>query len=143
MTVPILANRFKSADYVRQSYHVTPRLEDTPEALLDPKYWVHVSSKLKAGDRIEVLPETREWYAEAIVIDSGTWGAKLAYVLGPVKLANEATVDAPEDYDVKWAGPNVKFRVIRKSDNRVLKDGCQTKEEAASWIKSHRNAMAA
>ncbi len=143
MTVAILANRFKSAEYVRQTWHITPRTEDTPDSLLDPKYWVHVSRNLKAGDRIEALVETREWLVEAIVLDAGTWGAKLAFVVGPIKLVNDAAIDAPEEYEVKWAGPSAKFRVIRKSDNKVLKEECQSKEEASTWIRSHRNAMAA
>lgn len=143
MTVAILANRFKPAEHLRTAYHVTPRIGDTPESLLDPKYWVHVSRVLRGGDRIEVLAETREWFAEAIVVDAGVWGAKIAYVVGPVRLTNDAEVELPDELEIKWAGPAVKFRVIRKVDNLVLKDGCQTKEEAAAWIRNHRTAMAA
>lgn len=143
MSIAVLGNRFKAAEFVRNVWHVTPVAGDTPETLLDPKWWVHVQRQLKVGDKIEVLAETREWYAECLVLDTGIWGAKVSFTVQPVALVNEARVEAPEDYEVKWAGPHAKHRVIRKSDNVVLKDGCATKEEAASWIKSHRQAMAA
>jgi len=143
MSIPILANRFKQAEYVRQAWHISPRPEDAPEAMLDPKYWVHVSKNMKPGDRIEAIAESREWLVDAVVLDAGSWGAKVAFILGPVKLANDAKIEAPDEYEVKWAGPSAKFRVVRKTDNKVLKDECQTKEEAATWIKNHRVSMAA
>lgn len=143
MSQALLNNRFKLSEHVRQFWHVTPRPEDAPESLLDPKWWVHVARNLKVGDRIEVLAENREWFAEAICLDAGVWGAKVAFTHGPMKLTNDATIEAPDEYEIKWAGPSAKFRVIRKKDNKVLKDECQTKEEAASWVKSHKNAMAA
>jgi hypothetical protein len=144
MSNALIGNRFKPAEYIRQSWHATPSADDTPESILDPKWWVHVGRQMKAGDRIEILPETHDWYAEAIVIDAGnTWGAKVAFVLGPVRLANDAAVEQSPDFEVKWAGPNAKFRVLRKSDNAVVKDNCQTREEAESWVKSHRKALAA
>ncbi|MGE0231430.1 MAG: hypothetical protein AB7O39_03165 [Flavobacteriaceae bacterium] len=139
----IIGNRFKLAEYVRNTWHVTPKPEDEPKDLLDPKWWVHVSQNLKAGDRIEAFAETREWYAEGVVLDAGVWGAKIALTLGPVKLANDAVVEAPEEYAVQWGGPSAKWRVVRVADKTVLRDQLGSKEEAASYIKSHRKAMAA
>lgn len=143
MATAILNNRMQSAEYARNSWHVTPATGDKPDELLDPKYWVHVCKSLKACDRIEVLSEDRTWYGEAIVLDAGTWGAKVAWSVGPVPLVNSATVESVEDFEVKWAGPSARYRVIRKADGRVLKEQCQTQEEATTWIKSHRKAMAA
>lgn len=143
MKAALLNNRFKLAEHVRQYWHVTPRPEDSPEEMLDPMYWVHVARNMKIGDRIEAVAETREWFAEAIVLDVGSWGAKISFIHGPVKLTNDAEIAAPDEYDIKWAGPTAKFRVIRKSDNKVLKEGNETKEAAAQWVKGHKMAMAA
>jgi hypothetical protein len=143
MTVAILSKHMKLAEHVRQCWHITPRLEDTPADILDPKYWVHVSRNLKPGDKVEVLAETREWYAEGIVLEAGSFGAKIAFTVEPLRLTNDAKVEQADEYEIKWAGPSAKYRVIRKKDNQVLKDQCQSQEEAASWIKSHKNAMAA
>ncbi|PAQ00908.1 hypothetical protein LRP31_25465 [Mesorhizobium mediterraneum] len=143
MTIALLSKHMKLAEHVRQVWHVTPRPEDGADCITDPLWWVHVSRLLKPGDKIEVLSENREWYAEGIVLDAGIWGAKVALTHGPMTLANEAKVEPADEYEIKWAGPSAKFRVIRKKDNRVLKEECQSKEEAAAWVKSHRNAMAA
>lgn len=138
-----LINRMKQAEMARNLWHVSPRPEDGPECLLDPKWWVNAVPRLRAGDKIEVLAETGEWYAECVVMSTGTFGAKVAVTLGPVKLQNEAAIEQADDYEIKWAGPHAKYRVIRRKDMTVLKDQCQTQEEAASWVKSHRKAMAA
>lgn len=143
MTVAIISKHLKLAEHVRQTWHVTPRTGDSPKDLLDPKYWVHVSRLLKPGDKIEALPETREWYAEAIVLSAGQFGAKVAFTLDPVKLENSAETEVPEEYDIKWAGPSVKWRVTRKSDGQVIREDLQSREEATAWVKSHTKAMAA
>lgn len=143
MTVALLSKHMRLAEHARQCWHVTPRLEDGPDCISDPTWWVHVSRLLQPGAKVEVLAENREWYAEGIVMEAGTFGAKVALTLGPIKLVNEAVVEQADEYEIKWAGPSAKYRVIRKKDNRVLKEECQTKEEAVTWIKSHKNAMAA
>jgi hypothetical protein len=144
MSNALIANRFKPAEFVRASWHATPSADDTPETVMEPKWWVHVGRQMKSGDRIEILPETHAWYAEAVVIDSGdTWGAKIAFVLGPVALVNEAVIEQSPGFEVKWGGPNARFRVVRESDKTVLKENFQTREEAESWVKSHRKALAA
>lgn len=143
MKAPLIANRFKLAEYVRQVWHITPRPEDGPDCLSDPGWYAHVSRQMKRGDKIEVEAEDGSWYAEGKVMDTGSFGAKVALTLGPVKLTNDAVIEAPDEFEVKWAGPHAKYRVVRRTDNKVLKDQCQTQEEAATWIKSHRKAMAA
>lgn len=140
---PILPGKIKEASFPRNAWHIPAKASDDPRDLLDPKYWVHVSRMLRGGDKIEILAETNEWYAEAIVLDSGAYGAKIAYVVGPIRLTNEAEIDVPEDYEIKWSGPHTKFRVIRKSDNKMLRDQFTSKEEASSWVRAHRQAMAA
>jgi hypothetical protein len=143
MTVAIISKHLKLAEHVRQTWHVTPRTGDGPKDLLDPKYWVHVARNLKPGDKIEVLSEAREWYAEAVVLSAGQFGAKVAFTLDPIRLENSAETEEPEGYEVKWAGPSVKWRVIRKSDGQIVREDLQSREEAATWIKSHAKAMAA
>jgi len=143
MTVALLGKSLKESVHARQSFFITLRPEDGPEVLLDPKFWVHVSKRLKPGDHIEVLAETMEWAADLIVREAGDFGAKVAFYHGPVKLANDAAIDAPEEFEVKWAGPSAKFRVIRKADNKVLREEFPSKEDAATWLKNHRTALAA
>lgn len=139
----ILSKSIKLAEHVRQCYSACPASGVGPEDILDPKYWVHVSANLRPGDKIEILPEDSEWYAELIVLNAGRFGAKVAFILEPVMLSASETVADNDEFDVRWSGPHSKFRVVRMADKSVIKDGFQTKEEGETWLKSHVQAMAA
>jgi hypothetical protein len=119
---------------------------DTPlEAVLEPKYWAHCSAKLAPENTIIVIPEGAPWRAELMVLDAGRGFAKVV-VLSFVEIeAHEVTGDQPtaDEYDVRWAGPHAKWRVIRKSDKRVMIEERPTKQDGYLWIASHRKAMAA
>lgn len=141
--MPILSSRLRLAEHARQNYHASPRADDKPEDVLDPKYWVHVAGRLRAGDKIEMLWESGTFYAEAVVLDAGQYGAKIAFTMEPVSLVNDAKVEEPEGFEVAWAGPHAKWRVTRVADKAVLKDQIASKEDGLAWVRAHRKAMAA
>lgn len=139
----ILAGRFKQAEYVRNVWHASPAQGVKPDALMDPAYWIHIRHLLKAGDRIEVLCEAGEWYAEAIVLDAARYGARIAWTRDPVDLAPATPDDIPAEFAVLWSGPHTKWRVIRAADKSVVKDGLESKAAGTQWVVSHLKAMAA
>ena len=139
----ILAGRFKQAEYVRNIWHASPAQGVKPDDLLKPEYWIHIRHLLKAGDRIEILCEAGEWYAEAIVLDAARYGAKIAWTLAPVVLQQVEMDEIPAEYIVMWSGPHTKWRVLRASDKAIVKENLETKAAGAAWIVSHLRAMAA
>jgi hypothetical protein len=53
-----------------------------------------------------------------------------------------ATVAVP-GHTVEWSGRHTKWRVIRESDRKVLKDGLATRADGYSWLASYSKALAA
>jgi hypothetical protein len=139
----ILSKRVRQADQVRNIWHVTPMPENTAVDLLKPEYWVHVQRYMRRGDRLEILAEDLSWYAEAVVLDTGAYGARIAFTVDPVHLANESKVEVSDEFEVKWAGMHAKWRVLRASDRTVLVENLATKDDALRWIVNHRKVLAA
>lgn len=141
-----LANRnFSMKRSMVNEWYAKPEAGTPLEAVLEPKYWAHCSAQLAPEDVITVIPEGTPWRAELMVLDAGRGFAKVV-VLSHVDLeSHEVTGDMPsaDDYDVRWAGRHAKWRVVRKSDKRVMVEGQPTKQDALLWVSSHRKAMAA
>lgn len=139
----ISAKQFKAAETARNTWVVYPESGADPKEMLNPASWVHVCRKFSPGDRIEFLWEDMTLYAEGMVIQTGDLFAKVVYTMDPKKLSNQAEVDEGDGYTIRWISPPLKFGVIRDSDGERIKDGFATKGDAAAWVKSHKQAMAA
>lgn len=111
-------------------FRVTPEIGTPLPALLEAGYWAHVSAKMRAGDRLEVLAEDGAYFAELLVRDAGNLYAKVG-VLSYTEFGKEAVESVP-GYEIKWRGPSAKFGVLRGKD--VLKDGFVDKGEARVWL---------
>ena len=140
--LPVLpVNLVKFAEFVRHVFHVSVPAAHSPKDMLQRDYWKHFAGNLKAGNKIEMLWEDRTLYAEAIVLEADAHGATIRFVQGPVRLDAVEVGEANSDYEVKWAGPHHKFKVIRTSDGEVMESGFGTKDEAmrfiASTLKAH------
>lgn len=127
-------NRFEmSINGIRHNVHrARPELGTPIDAITDQAYWAHVSSKMRVGDLIEVVPEDASYFAELFVRDVGKLYAKVS-VLRHLELnKRDAEVQTPAGYEVRWRGPQAKYGVVRGKD--VLKDGFVDKAEATQWI---------
>jgi hypothetical protein len=143
--MPLHVNGLALAEGKRTLYRITTGIDDTPESLLDPKYWVHVGRQLRNDDRIEVMSFDRTWFAEVLVVEvgaGGVGGARVAFIIEPMALSNAAELERPAENEVRWGGPKSKWQAVRISDKKVLRDGFETKDEAADWI-SKRSKLAA
>lgn len=141
----IRQHRMKLRDFGKNEWIVNAELGDTPEELLKPQYWANVAKELKSLDTIEVRAEDGSFYAKLLVRDSGRAYAKVVFLPGYPLVFKDIT-EVPEmdmdEYVIKWAGPEFKFRVLRKKDNEVLKFGFTNKEEARKWVIEHIKALA-
>jgi hypothetical protein len=136
--------RMKEASYARTVYHVTPEAGTPFEALLRAEYWAHVAIKLRPMDRVEVLAEDGGYFAELLVISTSRLAATVA-VLSHVVLTSADQAPATDEgrYDTKWGGPVAKWRVVRRVDNVVVRDGFANKDEARRFIDDLAQAKAA
>jgi hypothetical protein len=112
------------------------------EEALEPSYWAHVAYKLRPGDTIDVHRDDWGLFAKLYVRDVSAPGAQ--------KLNNRAVVAVIEHkefgglardartktHEVVNLGPHLKWCVRSVKDQRVVKEGCGTAEEAAAWMKS-------
>ena len=135
------SKKVEQAEYMRSIWHEVPAAGTPLESVLDPKYWVHVSSMFKPRDRIEVDAEDGSYFAELMVIDAGRLFAKVELMRKHEFSAPEVAGSAESPYEVKWAG-RAKWRVVRKIDRAPLRDGFDDRQSAELWAASHARAAA-
>lgn len=133
--------RMQLAEHARQVWHITPE-KDTPlDAVLEPKYWAHVSMQMKPGDHIEVLAEDGTWFAELIAIDPGRLYCKVALLRKAVLEKVDVEGGELAGLQIRHRGALKKWCVIREND--VIQAELGSKEAARAWALEHLKAMAA
>lgn len=140
----ILEKSFSLADYARQVFVARPVAGTTIDDVLNESYWANVAKKVNPHDIIEVVPEDGSFYAKLIITSRGNLWArvhKLEYVvIGAAPVANKKPV---EGFDIAWAGPNDKWRVVRKEDKSVVGKNFSSREDADKWLGEHIKELAA
>lgn len=141
--VPMIReSRINYIEFARQSHHVVPEDGTAFEDVLKDAYWSLVGYKFKPGDLVEVHAEDGSYFAELYVRAAGRNWAKMA-LLRKIDLEPVAVAIGSPEFEATWKGPHRKFSVVRLSDNQIIKDGYETREQAIEYIKSHVKAMAA
>lgn len=143
--LPAVFPSHKQIEFLYTQWGITVPNATTKEDLLRPEFWAHVARDLKPEDVMHVRTEDGSYRAELLVLDRGTFGAKMGvkneYRFDSVEPSEQSSV--PKGHKVEWSGPHTKFRVVRESDRKVLKDGFENKTEAFSWLVNHGKALAA
>lgn len=137
----ILKNQISEAEYVRMTWAIKPEHGATLADVVAPEYWSHVSQMIKPGALIQVMPVDNTWWAELIVRGVRERAVDV-HVLRSVVFDQEQkpqVVGEVAPYVAKFAGPHAKWRVIRASDNEVVKEGLE-KNEALDWIEAQKVA---
>lgn len=135
--------RFVFAKHQRNIWDAQPEADVTVEDLKNPGYWAHIAKDLRQGDRIEVLADDGSYFAELLVQDVGAGYAKV-FLLRSIDLVSVepgSENPATSEFEVKWSGRHTKFRVIRKSDGKVLQENLVDKSAGNTWIANHMKAM--
>jgi hypothetical protein len=118
-------------------------LGTTLEDALEPAFWAHNAPRLHHGDSIELQRDDMCIFGLLYVRD----------VSGPApgRQNNRAVVDEvffkefdavardakTKSHEVVHLGPHLRWCVRALKDQRVVKEGCGTAEEAAAWMRSH------
>ena len=127
----ILSSQITMGEYARNVWVCKPAEGVTIADMQDPTYWVHVAKQMRVGDHIEAMAFDGSWYVEFIVRSRGD----LEVVVGEIRSIEFKPV-APRnesEYEIKFCGPIVKWRVTRLSDKVAVKEGL-TKDEAQAWL---------
>lgn len=144
-----ISNQLREAEYERRVLLLKPEKGATIDDVMQPTAWAHIANQVKEGYRIEVLPEGNDWYAELIVMQIGmhaVFCTLIQYVeLSPPMVdggPEPVAAPAPPPYRVHWAGPHHAWRVIRTSDNIVIKHSFATEPLARAWLDEQQKAGA-
>ena len=114
----------------RNIWQVKPEIAVTVEDLLKPEYWAHVARRMRAGDRVEAVPDDRHYFAEFFVLAASSNWAKLV-LLREVTIIKDNEQIVSEDFMVAFAGAH-KWRVTRGDE--VLSKGHDDKDSATKWL---------
>ncbi|KPK74234.1 MAG: hypothetical protein AMJ84_00155 [Acidithiobacillales bacterium SM23_46] len=138
-SAPVTQSRFGLQAEFNTPWRVNVELGTTPEETLDEKYWQHISQHFRPGDTIVVMPDDMSWKQVLHVVASGrNYTIVEQEEFYQYKSAMVASVDAPSEYDIEFAGSHYKWRV--RLGDRVLKDGFETRPLAARWAANHQAA---
>ena len=137
----LIEPQFKPAEFCRTVYSVTPEPGTTIKQMLEPGFWMHVSNKLRKGDRIEAVAEDGTWFAEFYVKSANKIEAYVV-LMREVELSKPVQKLKDPDFVVKHVGGG-KWRVLRTADKAELQSGFKNKEEAQSWLDSYLKDIAA
>jgi hypothetical protein len=133
----LVANRFKFSEYERNIWIANPEPGTSPEAIMDPSYWSHVSAQMRPWDRIEVRYQDANGraFVELLVAEAGRWGARVIQL--SVKAFDQASV-APttEGYRIEFDAQAL-YRVVRTSDNEVIRAELPSRPVAEHWLSTH------
>lgn len=115
--------------------------EATLEEMLKPEFWIHDARKFKPRDEIEVWAKDGSWL-EVFVVRSVVIPDVGKSVVKVIRKDDVPRSDdkLPEPKPIagvvaKWRGPHSKWGAVRESDQEVIKDKFETREDAEAWIK--------
>lgn len=135
--------RFKGVEFMRSEYLCTAHPNTTPEDLLAPEYWAHISAQLRPRDRIEAWANDGSWMAEYVVLEAGRNWARLHLLQVYHFTSGDQAMtqaDAMSPYEITFRGPHAKWSVVRKSDRQVVHEGAETARAAAEWLTGRMQA---
>lgn len=117
--------------------------DTTKEDIEKSEFWSLVATNfVKAGmlPRIEIVPDDLSWLVDAVVLQCGTTHAVVKILNHTEFGAISEPVVESDGLKVTWGGPHAKHRVVDGNGN-VVKEGMASKEEAETFLKSHRKAI--
>jgi len=136
-------SRLGMGEHKRNVWHVDIPVNTEPNDLVAVAYWSNIAHRLRQFDIIECWCEDSSWFAECRVLDAGHNWAKVA-VMRSVKLdafdPQQRFMLLP-GHRVEFAGNFAKWRVIRESDAKVLRDKCLTESDAYTWLAEYAKSV--
>lgn len=127
-------SEFHLTEAVMASHVALPAEGTTREDVLNPVFWSHVAKGVRSPAMFHILPKDGAWYGRFLVVFCDALRIKLVELEYRVLDAITEAELVNDKYEVKWGGPVVRFRVIRKIDGLVMKENFQDKTAASAWM---------
>ena len=134
----------KSGDIERTIFRYQLDSSFTKEDLLKSENWRQVvksTPMLRVGDKIEVLRQDGAFYAELLVTGKSNDDLFTKIIVYKALEEKEAPLLAKAEkektFTIAWKGPIKKFALLRDGDNKEIKDGFSSKEEANFYFKNN------
>lgn len=136
----LLQGQLQSTETARAHYIAKPDPTVTRADILRKAFWSHVARTLRPGDRIDVLADDSSWFMELVVRASNGTEAEV----GELRYVTFDAIAArnPDDYEIAKKGP-AKWRITRKIDNVVVKEGLESEGAALAWLATPLTEQAA
>ena len=131
------------AEQKRTIYRHVPEAGIPIEEVMDPSYFSLLARYFVATDRIEIIPQDMNYYAELLVTNvlSHTVVTELLIYKQVSKSERRSYEDA--EYSIKWQGVEAKYAIYRKVDNANLKNGFMDIMDAQKWLIDYQKAFRA
>lgn len=131
------SRRHQLTEHANPSHSVTVEMGTTLEDIQNPQFFAHVAPLFTQWDRVCLKPDDGAWYAELVVVECGNnYVRTQALAFMQIDKSEAIVPDAFETHRVEFAGAHHKWRVVRNSDNSVVKFGME-KAEAHLWRDEH------
>ena len=131
---------FSLTESVQMFITVTPPVGTSREDMLKPIFWSHVARRMRALSEIRAMPKDGRWYGVYLVLYADQSQAQVKELsFHDLDMVKESEVSS-DPYLVKFISPPVRYGVIRKADNHVMKDKFQTRGEAEEWKNQNMKA---
>lgn len=137
--------RVSLAEQMRREWFVFIPHGTEPEDLEEASYWANLSHLLKKHDRIECVWEDGKGEVTLRVLGSGQGWVKVTPIHAKQypKYSAEALNTILPGHRVKYTNDFQKWIVLREADQRVLKEQCDTEEQAYRWLAEYAKSVKA
>jgi hypothetical protein len=139
-------NRFSEASFARREWLYTMRADETIDVVKSPGFFKRISSKFGLGDEVVVRSADLTFWSRLLVVASDHVAAHVELrTLVEVKLAPAERNDFDADgYRIEDTGDVLRrLAVIRKADNKLMRDGFKNRQDAPHYISTELVARAA
>lgn len=131
--------------YANRTLRHVPSPATEPEDLLVPSYWARIgrANLIGQNDIVRCIPADSSWYVELLVRDAGPEGVIMMVMRSGILDGAAAPPGASghkgdEGASFYYAGPLLKWQVVSSKDGRVWKSNFASQDDAAIWLKAHR-----
>ncbi len=136
------ASRLKLAEFGRNVYQYIAPEGSNVEDYLDRDFWASFSMKFNTRDRIEIVEEFGDWFAEIFIRSLDVNGVDVVLLrkheiggVGPTG-GNRGLVDGLHS---EWRGEH--FRWAAMDGDQVLRENFVSQSEADKWLRSHAEVI--
>jgi hypothetical protein len=111
------------------------------ETVLEPAFWANVATQLRVADLVDVHSDGRDFYAKLYVREVARARVSVAQIQYVEFGALAETSEPAAAHRIRYAGPHNKWIVERISDHRIVRERCETKEDAETALKAIENSL--